>query len=459
MKHLLIILSVFLGSVLFVSPVSAQSSMESAAEKYWNAIPDHTDIDLLDQCIEKYPNTEIAKLAFLTRFFLLEQNPTIDGYNNFLAKYPQKFQSQVALQDLFNLYKEQNRATAWCDFLQRYPATQQGLAAKLHLQTLMAQFAVLCDTEETYDEFIGTFPDAPQIRTIIALAEKKVKAREETKFKELDSDALKEKHINAILYDWEDWHTKLAPIYPPGSKASIIENGEVLLLSTRICRYSNVVIPLYKEYSPAGRKRAEERHQELMKKLDSIQQTLINNHKELVKTIRDESAKTRETIREEFAKLGLKLNAGFEMLGKKMDVLHNDMVSVYQELQKVNLNLENIHAAIQESNRCLERLGNSLDETRNVIIEGFVATNSNLDRLSDQVDNLTSEVVDFKIQSVARLDKVIANQDRSYNLDLQRFETERQHLAVAEETLVETKGIRQNQEVMIELLVYYMSSR
>ena len=472
MKHLSLI-SIFLS--LFIVYMSytamAQSSTEQAAERYWNAMSDHTDARMLDELIERYPNSETAKVAFLTRYFLLTQNPTIEDYNAFLAKYPQKFQSQMALQDVFNLYKEHDHVAYWADFLNRYPDTQQGLVAKLHLQTLMAEFAVYCCDEDTYDEFIFMFPDAPQIPAMIELADKKAKATQQAiydKTSEVYADDWQRRKselddlATAIAVDLGSWNTEYNEIYPD-DKESIVENGRAFFLATRIRRYENILTNIYKTRPPALTVRQEARHRELMAKLDSIQQTLITNHRELVKTIREEAALTRKTIQEEFTKLGLKLDAGFEMLGRKMDVLHNDLFTVYQELQKVNANLENIHTEIQKSNQLLERLDQRLDDIHQTLGEGFAATTGALVQLGDKLDNLTNELVEFKLQTVARLDVVIENQEQSYslqveqynlqaeqyNLQVEQYKTQQETLEVAAENLDVNKQINQKQDVLI----------
>jgi uncharacterized protein YoxC len=449
MRHFIII-SIFLFGVVSACPAFSQSAAELAAERHWNTLSDHTDPALLDELIERFPTTETARLAFMTRYFLLTQNPTIEDYNVFLSRYPQKFQSQMALQDVFNLYRDQNRAPMWLDFLRRYPNTQQGLVAKLHLQTLMAQFVMLQDDEETYDDFIETFPDAPQIPAIMELAEKRALEREQALFEKTQQEfsddftrveAERRKRANEIVVEWGAWITEYNRRFQ-SLTTPIIENGEAFLLADRIRRYENIIVLVYRQYDAAREVRAENRHRELIEKLDSIQQTLIAHHRDLVRTIREESAETRRVLREEFARLGLRLDAGFEMLGRKMDVLHNDLVSIYQELQKVNVNLENIHTEIQRSNALLETLNVSLDETRVALVEGFTVTNENLGRLGNKVDNLTNELVDFKVHTVARLDRVIENQDRSYNLQVRQFN-------VQLETLEVTREIRQGQEVMI----------
>ena len=432
MKHLSLI-SVFLS--LFIACMScsamAQSATDQAAERFWNAMLSHTDAGLLDEFIEKYPNSDTAKYAFLMRYVLLTQNPTIEDYNAFLKKYPEKFQSQMALQEVFDLYQEHDHVAYWADFLQRYPDTQQGLVAKLHLQTLMAEFAVLCDDEETFDAFIFMFPDAPQIPAMMELAQKKAVANEEVVFA-ASTHEQRERRANAILFDWEDWNLKSRKIFPD-SKASIVENGEAFLLAARILRYEKV-IALYKEYSPSGRLAVEKRHQELLAKLDSIQQTLIDNHRELVKTIREESALTRKTIQEEFTKLGLKFDAGFEKLGQKMDALHNDLFTVYQELQKVNSNLENIQAELQKSNQYLARIDQRLDDIHNTMAEGFAATVGGLANLGDKLDNLTDELVDFKLQTTVRMDRNYELQVEQYNLQVKQYEKQLEQLDVSKAT-------------------------
>ena len=448
MKRILIFFSLLLFSATFLF---ADEVLESQARNYWDSMPNHTDPDLLDECITKYPKTVYGKIALLTRYQLLVTDPSIEGYNQFLKQYPKTVQADCALQNLYDLCREYNKVPVWMDFLGRYPDTIQGCAAKLHVQTLMADYAFLKNDEEVFDVYIQIFPDAPQIPGILEQAAKLAqKQEEEYKAKILNAygddynkceNELK-KRANKIVVQWGKWFSDLHDEIEKVGQDKVMENGDTLVLVVQIRRYEKIILDYYSEYDAAREVRAEHRHQELLKKLDSIQQTLLDNHREMVKVIREESEKTRQTLREEFAKLGYKLDAGFEKLGQKMDVLHNDLVSVYEELQKVNQNLVNIHDAIQKGNELLAKIDNDLAQTNNLLVD----VNSKLvdldHNMNQQFDRLVNEVVDFKVQTVNRLNTVIENQDRDYQKQCEIYEAEI-------ETLKVTKDIRNNQEVMI----------
>lgn len=464
MKRTLIFFSLLLSATFLFAVAFADDDLESQARIYWENMSSHTDPDLLDECIMKYPKTQYGAIALLTRYQLLVTDPSLEGYNKFLKQYPMTVQADYALQNLYDLCREYNKVPVWMDFLGRYPDTIQGCAAKLHLQTLMADYVFLCDDEEMFDEYIQMFPDAPQIPGIIEQAVKLAQKQEEEYKAQIQKAYNNDynicenelrKRANKIVTQWEQWHKDLHNETERIGKDNVMANGDSLVIVVRIRRYEKIIRGLYDEYPAASRVRAEERHQELLKKLDSIQQTLLDNHREMVQVLREESEKTRQTLREEFAKLGYKLDAGFEKLGQKMDVLHNDLVSVYEELQKVNQNLVNINESIQQGNRLLAKIDNRLAETNNLLYgvnEKLVDLDSHMNQ---QFDRLVNEVVDFKEQTIDSLDTVIKNQDKAYKLQYEQYK-------VQIETLNVTEEIVNNQKVQIaqgEQLIQYADAQ
>ena len=457
MKQILVFFSLLLFSATFLF---ADEALESQARNFWESMSSHTDPELLDACITRYPKTKYGAIALLTRYQLLVKDPSIEGYNQFLKQYPNTIQADYALQNLYDLCVQYNKVPVWLDFLGSHPDTIQGCSAKLHVQTLMANFVFLTNDEETFDEYIQMFPDAPQIPGIIEQAAKLARKQEDEHKAQIQAaynndynireNELK-KRANKLVTRWEEWNNELHKIIENEKvgQDKVMTNGETLVFVVRISRYKKIIREVYGEYDTAERIRKEERHQELLKKLDSIQETLLDNHRELVKVIREESKKTRQTIREEFAKLGYKLDAGFEKLGQKLDVLHNDMVSVYTELQKVNQNLENIHSAIQKSNDLLANIDNRLADTNNLLVgvnEKLVDLDNNMNK---QFDLLVNEVADFKQQTIKRLDTVIENQDRAYKLQYEQYKVQIQTLNVTEEIVNNQKvQIAQNDQLI-----------
>ncbi|MDR1923825.1 MAG: hypothetical protein LBQ66_05585 [Planctomycetaceae bacterium] len=321
------------------------------ATTQWQNI-DPADKIALEQFLREHPDAEDAPHAFVARYAIESSRPTIDGYNEFLKKYPDRLQSQVALQKVFELYRRENRAAGYADFMQRYPNTQQAYVAKLHLQSLMAEFVTLLDKEEEYDHFIETFPDAPQIPQIAELAYKKALETQNQKFAKSDD---KKGDANAIVVDWGNWITQYSHRYN-NDETPIIKNGTRLAEGYRIKRYERVILEVYKRYDAALEVRRENRHRELIAKLDSIQKTLDENNEALIQTLRDE-----------FAKLGNKIDT----LSKKMDVLHDDLVLVHKDLQEIKIELKDIGQSIKETNRRLAQLDKHLQAVATEIRGGF----------------------------------------------------------------------------------------
>ena len=450
---------VFFSLLLSASFLFAEDDPEAKAREYWDKMPDHTTPELLDEFITQYPHTQTAKLAFLTRYFLLTENPSIDGYNNFLEQYPDTVQSDCALQAVFNLCRDYNTVPLWLDFLARYPDTIQGVAAKLHLETLLANYAFACDDEKTFDDYIEVFPDAPQIPGMIERAAQLALKREEDfkaeilKTYENDYNQCEnelKKSATKLVSEWQTWHSDLGR-EKASSGMDVTQNGRAFLLLAKIRRYETIILNLYGQYPAAMGIRSEVRHQELLMKLDSIQQTLLDNHKELVSVIREESEKTRQTLREEFAKLGYKMDTGFNMLAQKMDVLHSDLENIYSELQKVNMNLENIQSAVLESNKLLAKIDEDLNNTNALLVDmnkTLVDLNGDMNQ---QFSNLISEVHDFRADTVTRMDVIIKRQEDSLQL-------QNEQLKVSYETLGVTKDIRSQNDQLIGIAQEQLNS-
>ncbi|MDR2642018.1 MAG: hypothetical protein LBC74_04415 [Planctomycetaceae bacterium] len=374
MKSIIVTLFIF----LFLSVIHA----DDAATEWQNIDP--SDKTALEQLLREHPDAAVAPLAFAARYAIETNNPTIAGYNEFLKKYPDRLQSQVALQNVFELYRRENHAAGYADFIRRYPNTQQAYIAKLHLQSLMAEFVTLLDKEEEYDHYLETFPDAPQIPQLAELAYKKAWETQNQKFSQSQDQ---KGDANEIVVEWGNWITEYNRKYGK-DQAPIIANGERLAAAYRIQRYEKIITAVYKRFDAALEVRRENRHRELIAKLDSIQETLNKNNEVLVKTLRDEFAKTRQVLKQGFAQLGNKL----DILSQKMDVLHDDMVQVHKDLQEIHIELKDIGKSIKETNRRLAKLDEHLQEVNQTLVtidaeikNGFARVEQSVWKASEQI--------------------------------------------------------------------------
>lgn len=377
--------------------VKSVDEIEKESQQYWDKMSDHLDPVALDQFISKYPDSQAAAMAFALRYTMLADNPNIEDYNDFLKKYPNRFQSQIALQELFELYRDQNRANGYLDFLQRYPDTQQALVAKLRLQTLMFQLVSLTDKGDEYEAFIDTFPEAPQVPAVSQLAFEKELQEEKTRFNDLkkESDSVCERRANSLVTEWEDWVGKFSKQFP-GDKAS--EPG-ALVFMYRIDRRAKVIRSVYGAYHAAARIRQEERHQEIIAKLDGIQTTLIKNNAELIKTLREESKRICDELKAGFELLHhdnldmrKMIEQKFEAIEKGMQRLHEDLVTIHKDLLDIRGDLKTINDSIKEGNKKLDRLDAHLHGIYAELVEVRKDMNTGFQAMGEKMDALTREV-------------------------------------------------------------------
>jgi hypothetical protein len=410
-----IVVALFFSPSLYAQ-IEIDNEANKKAETAWQNIDDYTDTQLLDSFIAKFPDTTWARVAFAFRYSLIAQNPSIEDYNTFLAKYPDRFQSQFAIHEVFKLYREQDRVKHYLEFINKYPhATEHTLVAKMRLHALLANLVCLIDKLEDYESFIAAFPDAAQIPSISELAYKKV-FENEKKFFDESPETEREKRANALVTDWGKLITDFNKKY---NNTKLTENGIGTLDAFRIQWQEKVIINVYKEYRAAGEVRNENRHSELMNKLDVIHKTLQDNHAELVKTIREESEKPRKVLREEFAKLGSKIDAGFNKLADKLDILHNDLVAVNNALLTIHVDLQDINKSIQETNKALAQLDKRLEDVNNSLVEIYNITNENFSVLRSDLDRNFKQMGE-KIDAVGV--KVEKGFERNFQMQVKQLE-------------------------------------
>ncbi|MGL6225052.1 MAG: hypothetical protein ACRC10_00305 [Thermoguttaceae bacterium] len=419
MLHSLSKLFVPLTLVVFLTlPTSAQISVnataevEQEAEQYWEKMNEHLDPFALDQFIANFPDTNRAAMAFALRYTLLVDNPNIEDYNAFLQKYPDRLQSQLALQELFMLYRDQNRAGGYLDFLKRYPDSQQALVAKLRLQTLMFEFVSHLNQVDEYDAFVETFPDAPQVPAAAQLALEKDLQDEQKEYESLQkqSEGVCERRANKLVTDWEVLVGNFGKEFSGESASS----PAALVERYRIARRANTIRTIYKEFNAPSRIRSEERHQEIIAKLEGLRATLIKNNEDLIKTVKAESQRICEELKAGFEQLHRDnkemqqlIERKFEVVEKGMLRLHDDLVTIHRDMLDIRADLKTINDSIQETNRKLDGLDKGLQGIYTELTGLRKDMNSGFQVLGEKVDLLTHEVkVQFEVTQSLQLQQI-----------------------------------------------------
>lgn len=358
--------------------VSLADEPVSAAKKFFDAMsPEQfSDPVALDDYIRRFPDSEEARIAFAYRYSLLEQMPTIEGYNEFIAKYPEKLQAQIAIQKVFELYRYQNRVTGYYDFIKRYPNTQQAIVAMMRIQELMFEYVCKLDKEEEYDAYISAFPDAPQVKAALERALAKAIENERNGFDKYKNEDPKptdvdiEKTINKKVTDWQREVNIFKKKYPNidiSDKASDNEKHEVRNQLFKIDRRADVLQTLYAEYNATGRIQPTRDNLDIITRLDKINQTLETNQKELLAKLDEETdriCKGLEQLHKDNQQIVETLKNGFALL-------HKDMVDVKNQLTDIKGTLDKMDRHLEEINRS--------------IIEGFKETNANLEKINNTV--------------------------------------------------------------------------
>jgi len=102
----------------------------------------------------------------------------------------------------------------------------------------------------------------------------------------------------------------------------------------------------------------------LIKQLQSVRQTLENNHKDLIETLKEEFASTHETLRKDFESLykdNEDIKKALENLEVSMNVLHEELIAVNQYLVRIHQGITDVKLTINRTNRALTVLYNDLN--------------------------------------------------------------------------------------------------
>ena len=267
----------------------------SEAEKFFNAMSpeQRSDPVVLDDFIRRFPNSDQAQIALLFRYILLENKPTIEGYNDFIAKYPKKLQAQVAIQNLFELYRHQDRVAGYFDFIKRYPDSPQATVAMMRIQELMFEYFCMLDEEEEYDAFISAFPDAPQVNAVLKKAYDKALEKENEKLKKFqnsDPKPTREDWMDYVSENIANWEYRVNTFIQRNPDPDAPANNDAQIELYRIKRMADVFlsatikdsskeIRVYARYDHSGRISHKLENLQIAQRLIKIQKTPETNHK------------------------------------------------------------------------------------------------------------------------------------------------------------------------------------
>ncbi|MBM3238225.1 hypothetical protein FJZ31_18185 [Candidatus Poribacteria bacterium] len=394
---LLTLLFVYVGLVLFsvhaqddiaitshgIAVLSA-NEYNTLAQKDWEGIPNKADAEFLDRFIKRYPNSELNPVAFTLRYNLVRVSLSIPEYNRFIETYPGTLAAQLAIHEVFQLYRLEDRVSGYMDFMRRYPNTPHALIAKMQVESLMFHLVTLVDRVADYDAFINTFPDAPQVPAAEARAVEV--ATEAEKGYTGDRD----RRSRILLADFYDVLDKAE-----NALRQEKDNIDVSRFYRIARRNGEVISKAYRETEARTEVRKEERDRQIIQELKGIRQTLEDNHKNLIETLKKEFEATRETLRQGFELLhkdNEDIKRGLKNLEDSMNVLHEDLIAVNQNLITIHKGITDVRQSINQTNRMLTVLHDDLDHVYGSLVKINQDMNVGFSEQRRAINNVASEV-------------------------------------------------------------------
>jgi len=361
-----------LTPILYAVQVLDPAAYEEAAKKSWSTLKNmeaFASYARLDQFLSDFPDAEISADIFAVRLGLVQSSGSIADYNDFITRYPERMSTLMAIHEVFEMYDRVGTMGAYLDFLKRYPRTPQADLAKRKAHLIAFELATKSDRLEDYDAFIRLFPEAAQISPVKARAlEKRLTEEDELLTGAGMTDRTEKRaRANVLAVEFGKEMTKAAEAQDP---------GEMGLSLDRASRLREVLTERYAEYDAAREVRNENRHGELLKKLDEIDDTLKRNHADLLDALHREFAETRRSIADGVAALKLdnaetrkQLDENFRSLENKADILHRDLGAIQGELVKLNVQFKDVRVGIAATNQKLDQIHVDLNNVHQGLID------------------------------------------------------------------------------------------
>jgi predicted nucleic acid-binding Zn-ribbon protein len=429
--HALILCALFTSTTLAANLMVESPSMASfsaASQPTLATLPNTLEPRWLDQFIRTYPNAKETAVAFTLRYRIAQGINTSQAYQSFIDAYPRTLAAMEAQYTLLQLYRPENepdrkkRLVGYLDFMYRYPNTSLALVAKASAEQAAFEEVRQTNQVEEYDNFMQLFPNAPQISEAEKLARKKAVENEQAR-------------INAEISTLEQRKAQFEPHQQPVESTNIETQASITIAigalndqikwakeerATELCtefeklaidikapdrqqlrtweRLAHVIQTVYPEQSPAGCVRAEQRHQELLAKLEQIRQTIKAENTRLIEALQAEFVETRKVITQGFAQL----HHDNQMVQQSLNALLDGVAQLHQDLGQVNVNLKQLHTDLGQIQTQLVKLNHDMNQGMKAQqdslkkIAGHLETG--FDRLSRNINAGTKAIVNSQQQ-------------------------------------------------------------
>jgi len=150
---------------------------------------------------KQYNELDTQFAAYLQAWKKAEQINTQETYEKFLELRPDSMFNLMPIHRIFELVKAKNSIEDYAKFIEKFgekfPIAIEFIAAFNKIQELSFEKAKQVNTVEIFDDFIKTFPDAPQTKEAIEISFNLAKTRIE---KEIDSNPEKLEKTADKLY-------------------------------------------------------------------------------------------------------------------------------------------------------------------------------------------------------------------------------------------------------------------
>ena len=426
------------ASLVPVRVLALQDAATQAAAA-WARIPDRSDYGLLDQFIASYPCSREAYLAFSLRYQLLQTERSIDEYNRFIPLYRYRTGAEQALYELFDLIRKQDLLSGYLDFFKRYPESPLDRIAELRVHALAFAAAYHLDDTDDYDAFLGAFPGASQVLTVMRLATAKAIAQATAEQSQMQAtpppegfEQWQQDQANGLRTSFNQEFSRFMGLWglpptPPSDDAvltQILANadrdqkaGPKLVSFHRLHRLKCVAVKVYPDTEATASLTSDLVTWSYLKavvdKLGDIDTTLKNNQAALVALLKDEFEETRGVLQHGFQQIGddLKglgyqianlettLQNGLRAVNGSLTTLHGDLqtvqdgiLQIHTALGQVDSDLTQINQGIQQTNSKLGMLdasiqgvNDTLNQLNTNVTKGFNNVNSQLGGLQDEV--------------------------------------------------------------------------
>lgn len=150
---------------------------------------------------KQYDDLDTQFASYLQAWKKAEQINTQETYEKFLELRPNSMFNLMAIHRIFELVKTKNSIEDYAEFIEKlgekFPVAIEFIDAFNRIQELSFEKAKQINTMEIFDDFIKTFPDAPQTKEAIEISFNLAKTRIE---KEIDSNPEKLEKMADKLY-------------------------------------------------------------------------------------------------------------------------------------------------------------------------------------------------------------------------------------------------------------------